>query len=49
MPKLLNRLGHIASEVKDFVAGLSVAPARLVAADAVDIVFPAQVSDDAGM
>lgn len=40
MPKLLNRLGHIASEVKDFVARFSLAPVRLAAADAVDLVFP---------
>jgi len=46
VPKLLNRLGHIASEVKDFVAGLSFAPLRLVATDAVDLVFPPPGDDD---
>jgi ComF family protein len=49
VPKLLNRLGHIASEVKDFVAGLSLAPVRLAAAGAVDIVFPQHDCDDAAL
>nr|WP_245344412.1 ComF family protein [Asticcacaulis solisilvae] len=43
---MLNRLGHIASEVKDFVAGLGFAPVRLAAADAVDLVFPPSGEDD---
>jgi ComF family protein len=46
VPKLLNRLGHIAAEVKDFVAGLSLAPVRLAAADAVDLVFPPHGDDE---
>jgi ComF family protein len=47
VPKLLNRLGHIASEVKDFVASLSLAPVRAVVAGAVDLVFPPHGDDEA--
>lgn len=36
----MNRLGHIAAEVKEFVATLSLAPLRSAALDAIDIVFP---------
>ena len=42
MPKLTSRLGHLASEVKAFVAGrATLAPVRALAADAIDLIFPA--------
>lgn len=41
MAKLTSRLGHIVSEVKDFVGDrLSFAPMRATLANAIDIVFP---------
>jgi ComF family protein len=47
MPKLTSRLGHLASEVKAFVAQHgSLAPVRALAGHAVDLVFPPAV--DAG-
>jgi len=41
MPKLISRLGHLASEVKAFVAArATMAPVRALAASAVDLAFP---------
>jgi ComF family protein len=41
MPKLTSRLGHLASEVKAFVAArATLAPVRALAASAVDLAFP---------
>ncbi len=43
MPKLTSRLGHMAAEVKAFVAGrATLAPMRALAANTVDLVFPAE-------
>jgi len=47
MPKLSSHLGHLASEVKAFIAArATLAPVRGLAAGAVDLVFPAD--SDAG-
>ncbi len=47
MSKLTSRLGHMASEVKAFVAArLTLAPARALAAHAVDLTFPPDAEAD---
>lgn len=47
MPKLTSRLGQMASEVKAFVAArVTLAPARALAAQAVDLAFPPESDAD---